>query len=180
MTLEEVYRTHFRFVWRALRRLGVSEIDAQDATQEVFIVVHRKLSTFEGRSQMTTWLFSICLHVARSRRRKSHARHEVQDADAIDALEDHAADPNALSEQRQRLALLDSLIDQLELDQRVVFTLFELEGMSGDEIAALLTIPLGTVYSRLRLARANFQAALARVRAKERHALGAPRQGGSR
>ena len=79
MTLEEVYREHFRFVWRSLRRLGIHERDAQDATQEVFLVVHRKLGEFEGRSQMTTWLFGICLRVVRNRKRKHSARFEVHD-----------------------------------------------------------------------------------------------------
>src|SRR5512138_2606481 len=69
MTFEEVYRTHFAFVWRSLRRLGIREEDAADAAQEVFIVVHRKLPEFAGRSKLTTWLYGVCFRVASERRR---------------------------------------------------------------------------------------------------------------
>ena len=178
MTLEEVYREHFRFVWRSLRRLGIHERDAQDATQEVFLVVHRKLGEFEGRSQMTTWLFGICLRVARNRKRKHAARFEVHD-EAMAEQPDGSATPDAEAERRRGLALLETILDSIDLDQRVVFTMFELEGMSGDEIAEILQIPLGTVHSRLRLAREAFRQALARVQARERSgALRPQRQGG--
>jgi RNA polymerase sigma-70 factor (ECF subfamily) len=180
MTLGEIYRAHFRFVWRALRRLGVAESDTQDATQEVFLVVHRKLAEFEGRSQMTTWLFSICLHVARSRRRKAHVRLEVSDDSSLEAHEDSSADLDAGLQRRQGLALLDSILDGMDLDQRVVFSLFELEGLSGEEIAALLEVPLGTVYSRLRLGREAFRQSLSRAQAKDRFlSLRPVRQGGA-
>jgi RNA polymerase sigma-70 factor (ECF subfamily) len=79
MTFQEVYQEHFRFVWRSLRRLGVRESDVADAVQDVFVVVHRKIADFEGRSKVTTWLFGICLRVARDRRRLAHVRHDVSD-----------------------------------------------------------------------------------------------------
>jgi RNA polymerase sigma-70 factor (ECF subfamily) len=180
MTLGEVYRDHFRFVWRALRRLGIPEADTQDATQEVFLVVHRKLAEFEGRSRMTTWLFSICLHVARSRRRKAHVRLEVFDEASLERHEDTSADLEANLQRRQGLALLESILDEMDLDQRVVFSLFELESLSGEEIRALLEIPLGTVYSRLRLGREAFRQCLSRAQARERFSTLRPlRQGGS-
>src|SRR5215470_15027470 len=69
MTFEETYRAHFAFVWRSLRRLGIREEDASDAAQEVFIVVHRKLPEFAGRSKLTTWLYGVCFRVASERRR---------------------------------------------------------------------------------------------------------------
>ena len=69
MTFKEVYDENFRFVWRSLRRLGVREGDVPDAVQDIFLIVHRKLGEFEGRSKVTTWLFGICLRVARDRRR---------------------------------------------------------------------------------------------------------------
>src|SRR6478609_4057881 len=69
MTFEDIYRAHFAFVWRSLRRLGVREEDANDVAQEVFIVVHRKLPEFAGRSKVTTWLYGVCFRVASERRR---------------------------------------------------------------------------------------------------------------
>src|SRR5450631_4356797 len=71
MTLHEIYQRHADFVWRTLRRLGVREAEASDAVQDVFVVVHAKLGQFEGRSSMTTWLFTICRTVARERRRRA-------------------------------------------------------------------------------------------------------------
>jgi RNA polymerase sigma-70 factor, ECF subfamily len=170
MTLGEVYRDHFRFVWRALRRLGVPEADTQDAAQDVFVVVHRKLSDFEGRSQMTTWLFSICLHVARNRRRKAQLRLEVSDEAVLERQADPSPDGEDQLRRREGLALLDSILDEMDLDQRVVLSLFELEGMTGEEIASLLELPLGTVYSRLRLGREAFRELVARAQARDRFA----------
>src|SRR3954470_17967759 len=59
-----LYEEHFEFVWRSLRRLGVSAASLDDATQEVFVVVFRRLADFEGRSSVRTWLFGIAIHVA--------------------------------------------------------------------------------------------------------------------
>ena len=64
---EDVYREHFGFVWRSLRHLGVAESDVEDGVQDVFVVVHARLATFEHRSQMTTWIYGICIHVAQAR-----------------------------------------------------------------------------------------------------------------
>src|SRR5271166_6140959 len=75
-TFPEVYRTHFPFVWRTLGRLGVRDADLLDVTQNVFLVVHRQLAGFEGRSKLTTWLFSICRRVARDYLRSAPIRRE--------------------------------------------------------------------------------------------------------
>jgi RNA polymerase sigma-70 factor (ECF subfamily) len=168
LTFKEVYEEHFRFVWRSLRRLGVPESDASDAAQDVFLVVHRRISEFEGRSKVTTWLYGICYRVARDRRRLAHVRRKVDDEDLIDQKADETADVAGEAERRQGLAILEALLDELPLDQRAVFTLFELEGMTGDAIAEALEIPVGTVYSRLRLAREQFRKSLGRMQAKDR------------
>lgn len=173
VTFQAIYDEHFRFVWRSLRRLGVREADVADAVQDVFLVVHRKLAEFEGRSKVTTWLFGICLRVARDRRRLAHVRHDVPDEGAIDARVDERADVAAEAERRQGLELLEAILDEMPLEQRAVFTLFELEQMNGDTIADLLEIPVGTVHSRLRLAREAFRQSLARRQARERFQLAA-------
>src|SRR5271169_5758061 len=82
-SFQEVYRNHFRFVWRTLGRLGVREADLSDVTQNVFIVVHRQLAGFEGRSELTTWLFSICRLVVKDYLRSAPIRLEV----AVDVRE---------------------------------------------------------------------------------------------
>jgi RNA polymerase sigma-70 factor (ECF subfamily) len=167
MTFEDVYDEHFRFVWRALRRFNVPEADLPDATQEVFVVVHRRLPEFEGRAKITTWLFRICLRVAKDRRRRAHVRHEVAVAEPEEGGT-LGADASAALERRDDLALFDAAMGELDLDQAAVFTLFELEAMTGQQIADTLDIPLGTVYSRLRLAREAFKKAVLRLAARRR------------
>lgn len=167
LTLRAVYDEHFQFVWRSLRRLGVREADVPDAVQDVFLVVHRKLAEFEGRSKVTTWLFGIAMRVARDRQKLAYTRRRVDDEDAVAGCVDASADAFAELERKQGLELLELILDGMPMEQRAVFSLFELDGLTGDDIAELLEIPLGTVYSRLRLAREVFQRAVTRLRARE-------------
>jgi RNA polymerase sigma-70 factor, ECF subfamily len=168
MTLKQIYAEHARYVWRVLRRLGVPEANAADATQDVFVVVHRRLGEFEGRARMTTWLFQICLRVASDRRKSARRRPEILDESLLEAAVDGAPDALAGVQQRERLALLEQALDAMDFDQRVVFTMFELEEMSGEQISEALLIPLGTVYSRLRLGRQAFSQALLMLQARRR------------
>src|SRR5579859_2411205 len=92
MTLEDIYAQYADFVFRTLRRLGVSDSDTGDAMQEVFLTVHRTLPAFEGRSSMKTWLFTICRSAARDRRRRAHQRYEVVDAALVEAEPDARGD----------------------------------------------------------------------------------------
>ena len=163
---QQVYDEHFRFVWRSLRRLGVREGDVADAAQDVFLVVHRRLGAFEGKAKMSTWLYGICMRVASDRRRSAFSRRSVGDDGSIERSPDERPSAHAEAERRQGLALLEAILDEMPLEQRAVFTLFELDGMKGEAIAELLEVPLGTVYSRLRLAREVFKRASARVRAR--------------
>ena len=167
MTFREVYEEHFRFVWRSLRRLGVRESDVQDAAQDVFIVVHRRLSEFEGRSKISTWLFGICYRVASDRKKLAHVRRRADGDEPLLDTPDERVDVAAEAERRQGLAMLEAILDELPMEQRAVFTLFELEGMTGEDIAETLEIPLGTVYSRLRLAREAFRRSVARLSARD-------------
>jgi RNA polymerase sigma-70 factor, ECF subfamily len=165
---EALYRAHFGFVWRALVRLGVPERDVADACQDVFVVVHERLARLDPRSRLTTFLYAVCLRMASDRRRRAAARYEVLGGEHELSVEQ---DPPVLSDRR---ALLAYALDQMPLEQRAVFTLFELEGMSGEEIATLLTVPVATVHSRLRLARDAFRLALRRAAARERFDLTRP------
>jgi RNA polymerase sigma-70 factor (ECF subfamily) len=169
VSFQEVYDDHFRFVWRSLRRLGVPECDVADAVQDVFLVVHRRLGEFEGRSKVTTWLYGICYRVARDRRRLAHVRRRADDDDGqLDDRPDERADVAAAAERRQGLAVLESILDEMPIEQRAVFTLFELDAMGGEAIADMLEIPVGTVYSRLRIAREQFRRSLSRLQARDR------------
>lgn len=145
------YEAHFHFAWRVLRRLGARDEELPDLLQEVFLVAHKKLPGFQGRGRVTTWLFSICHNVFRAARRRRREQ-PLPDDQSNDAAAAGASREDVLSARQLLLALPE--------EQRVVFLLFELEGLSGDEIAEALSIPVGTVRSRLRLARESFRSAL--------------------
>lgn len=174
-SFDEVYRGHVSFVWRSMRHLGVAEADAEDAVQDVFVVVHDKLASFEGRAKITTWIYGICIRIAQARRRRAHARHELAtDPDEI-VIAETAADAGESFERREAEGLLDQILDAMPLEQRAAFTLFELDGRSCEEIAVLTGAPLGTVYSRLRLARETFRRATKRLEAQAKFQTGGAR-----
>jgi RNA polymerase sigma-70 factor (ECF subfamily) len=177
LQLSEIYQRHADFAWRTLRRLGVSEAEASDAVQDVFLVVHAKLGQFEGRSSMTTWLFTICRTVARKRRRLAQQDRAVSSEASVEEELDLRADVARTAEHNERLALLEKLLAGLDVEQKNVFILFEIEKLTGEEISEALAVPLGTVYSRLQLARKAFREALTRGEARER--FSAERAGGT-
>jgi RNA polymerase sigma-70 factor (ECF subfamily) len=154
VNFQDVYRKHFRFVRRTLARFGVRRRDLLDVAQNVFVIVHRQLAGFEGRADITTWLFSICRLVAKDYLRSGPIRREViVDAGRIARHESSLLWRREPFDAPDGSRVLDALLQKLSDKQRKVFVLFELQEMSGEEIAGLLKIPLGTVRSRLRLAR---------------------------
>jgi RNA polymerase sigma-70 factor, ECF subfamily len=168
LSLRDIYRDHYRTVWMSLRRLGVREDDVADATQEVFLVVHRKLAEFEGRSQLKTWLFGISMRVARDRRRKASFRLETS-SDQLDAeAANDTLAQDAHAERNEACRTLEKVLEEMSPVHRVVFIMFELEGSSGEEIAETLGLPIGTVRSRLRLARETFERSAARIQLQAR------------
>lgn len=164
----EVYERHADFAWRSLRRMGVPEAEAGDALQDVFLIVHAKLPQFEGRSSLSTWLFTICRSVAHERRRRSQRERRHLDDASVEEELDLRVDVAREAEHNQRLAQLEAILSGLEPAQRNVFVLFEIEKLTGEEISEALAIPLGTVYSRLALAKKAFRQALQRDEARER------------
>jgi RNA polymerase sigma-70 factor (ECF subfamily) len=150
--------------------------DVADAMQDAFLVVHEQLPHFEGRSALNTWLFTICRSVATRRRRQYRRERDNATDISDDEIIDLRADVGRAAEHSQNLALLDGILQSLDANQRTVFILFELEKMSGEDISQALNIPLGTVYSRLQLARNGFRQALARHEAQAR--FGSLRAGG--
>ena len=156
---------HFDFVWRSLRRLGVARADADDAAQEVFLVLARRLDDLV-EDRVRAFLFATSLRVASTRRRSARRKPE-QALDEFDELPEAGLGPDELSELSRARVLLDEILDRMSLDLRSVFVLSELEEMSAPEIASLLGIPVGTVSSRLRTARDSFQGAVRRLAQQE-------------
>ena len=164
--LRAIHDAHGDFVWRSLHRMGVRDADLADVYQEVFLVIHQRLHTFDGSARLTTWLFGVCLRVASQYRRRAWVRRE-RPTEAPDEREDHAPRPDEALDARRRAERLRAILDALEPERRAVFVMFEIDGMSCEEIAAVVGAPLGTVYTRLRIARRDFEQAAARHRARD-------------
>lgn len=164
---EAIYEEHFDFVWRNVRRLGVPEASADDAVQDVFLVVHRRLAEFEARSSVRTWLYGILARVVRDHRR-ARVRHDARIA-ALAAV-DHESQPTPadVAAAREAARVLDELLDTLDEDKREVFVLVELEQTSVADVASALGLNANTAHARLRAARQQFEAAVARFRSKEK------------
>jgi len=159
---ETIYREHFRFVWRTVRRLGIEGALVDDVVQEVFVVVHRRLGDFEGRSAAKTWLYGIVRRVVADHRRTMRRKPlgTAPEGEGLDTASTPEEGPEASAEQAERVRLLHQLLSQLDEAKREVFILAELEGLTLAEIAEALGVNANTVASRLRAARREFEAAL--------------------
>lgn len=166
-SFDNVYDTYFPYVWRSVQRLGVPAASTDDVVQEVFMVVHRRLAEFEGRSTLKTWLYGIALRVARAHRLRAHRSNAMQPLDKEQLRAPDDARPDEQAENAEAARVVNTLLDGLDDDQREVFVLAELEQLSIPEIAEALDVKLNTIYSRLRLARAAFAEAAARYRARD-------------
>jgi RNA polymerase sigma-70 factor (ECF subfamily) len=169
-----IYAEHAQFLWRSLSRAGVADDDLPDALQEVLLVVHRRLDTFDGSCRVTTWLFGICLRVASTSRRTRRRRRE----DSMDPRTEQrlveSRDPEKVALARDARRRLEAALDRLDPEKRAVLVMFELEGLACGEIAELLGVPKGTVFSRLASARQLFLAALQRLELLESRTAQAP------
>ena len=160
LSFDEVYGAHVNFVWRVLRALGVPPTQLEDAAQDVFVVVHRRLADFEGRAAITTWLFAITRKVAARHRRRT----EVAPPRTVIAEQAADADPFADVARAEAAVTIAAILDQMDDDKRIVFALVELEQLSVAEVARMLDLNPNTAHSRLRLARAEFTAAARRMK----------------
>jgi RNA polymerase sigma-70 factor (ECF subfamily) len=165
VSAEGLFREYGAFAWRVLRRLGVAERDADDVCQEVFVTVHRRIATFEGRSSPRTWLYGVCVRTASEYRKRAAHRHEVVADHAHEASVDASQESDAAL--REARAMLDRILEGLDDDQRAVFVLYEIEELPMTEVAIAVGCPLQTAYSRLHAARRDVDAAVHRFRAKE-------------
>jgi RNA polymerase sigma-70 factor (ECF subfamily) len=172
---DRLYEDNFKYIWRAARRLGIDPADTDDVVQEVFVIAHRRLSEFEGRAQIKTWLFKILVrvvrHYFRTQKRKPGHRPSTRGdvfVHEIDEVHAHPAQgPAEAVERAEAVRILDRLLGRLDADKREVFVLAEIEQMSSVEIADVIGANVNTVYSRLRAARQEFERALTRFKTRE-------------
>jgi RNA polymerase sigma-70 factor, ECF subfamily len=164
-SFDPIYEEHFQLVWRTLRRLRVPDSQLEDATQDVFVVVHRQLAGFQGKSSLKTWIIGITVRVAGDwlRRRRRHRTEELPAN--VSAGTEGPLERLARSE---AVSVLYQLLDALPAKQRTAFVLAELEELSVAQIAELLDESVHTVKSRLHAARRSFDIALGRHRARDR------------
>ena len=160
----ELFETQFSYVWHVLKRLGVAERDLEDLTQQVFLQVHGQLPKFDGRRPLRPWLFSFAYNAASNYRALSRHRVELSVVPPEQTCPKAAADEQLIT--RQELELAELALSRVSLDRRAVLLLHEVEGHSMPEIAESLSIPLNTAYSRLRLAREEYEQAVRRLRAQ--------------
>jgi RNA polymerase sigma-70 factor (ECF subfamily) len=165
--IQDLYREHFAFVWRTLRRLGVAPPSLDDAVQDVFLVVHRRLADFERGASPKPWLFGIAVRVAQQHRRSQWRQHRsLGFAEQVHGTEQ--LDPYRAAALAESAGTVQRFLAALDEDKRNVFILADLEQMSGQEIAHALNVNLNTVYARLRAARKLLISTLQRERARER------------
>lgn len=159
-----VFLQHGAFIHRSLIRLGVRPADADDALQEVLVVIHRRLKEYEpGRAALPAWLFGIALRVAKSYRRRLANRKEVAVSSVSEGVDERTPERDVdVLRARQRL---QGILDGMSPEKRATFVLFELEGFHCERIAEVTGVPIGTVHSRLHAARREFERALLRLRA---------------
>lgn len=161
-SLAEIYREHAPFVFRVARRMGVSDDATDDIVHEVFIILHRRLAEYDGRASMTSWLFQITRGVV-----SNHRRGQARESRRLQLVPSPDAPPvpDAQVARSQAARAVHDFLDTLDVDQRQVFELCDMEGLRAPEVASLLDVKLNTVYSRLRLARDKFRSFAAGYRA---------------
>lgn len=171
LDVTQLHDEYADFVWRSLQRLGVDLGSLEDALQDVFMVVHRRLDSYDGTAKMSTWLFGICLRVASAYRKRAYLKHELASLEDNDQKDEAPrADPEQNALRREAEQRLEQGLSAMALERRAVFVMFEIEGMPTNAIAEILGIPKGTVHSRLHKAREEFAAALSRQ--EEAHQAG--------
>lgn len=164
-SFREIYESWFDYVWRTLKRLGVRDAELEDAAQEVFVVVHRRLDDYDPSRPLRPWLAGIAYKVAaRERRRPRHTREQFTDDRALTERPCHGPDPERAVQTQQRRARVIEALSTLDPERRIIFVMHEIDGTPCPEIGEALGVPLNTVYSRLRIARLRFKASMDRLR----------------
>lgn len=145
----ELFHAHAPFVWRVLRRHGVPEPDLEDVCQEVFVVVHRRLASFEGRSTLRTWIYEIARRSALAHaRRRGDLRTSTTSTDT-ENLQTEAPSPEACLQRGRELSWLEAALARLHAEQREAFVLYELEELTLAEVAEAQGCAINTVHYRV-------------------------------
>ena len=159
-SFDAVYRTRFVDVARWVRALGANDADVEDLTQEVFIIVRRKLAAFDGRN-LPGFLYRIAQRTVRDHRRSAWFRNLLGKRGPLPELTSSTPTGLQTIQQAERRKVLASILARMSEKRRTTFVLFEVDGYSGEEIAQIQSLPLKTVWTRLHHARKDFMRLLA-------------------
>jgi RNA polymerase sigma-70 factor (ECF subfamily) len=166
-SLAQIYDANFGFVWRNAKRLGVPEASAEDVAQDVFLIVQRRIGDFDGRASLQAWIFGILVRVVRGHRRSFRRKGArcvslEQDASSHAVTAAPGPTPSDLAEHSERVRLLDTLLQELDEEKRLLLILSELEQWTLREIAQFMGSNISTIHVRLRAAKRAFEQAHAR------------------
>jgi RNA polymerase sigma-70 factor, ECF subfamily len=162
-SFQELCTVYFEFVWKCARAFGSKSDEIDDIVQDVFLVVQRRHADLKEERLARSWIYSITRRVVSTHRRRRRER-DSRDAPDVDSLKSPEQSPLAAAERQLEVRILSTLLEGLDERKREVFVLSEILEMSGREIAETIGVPMNTVYSRLRAAREDFDAAAQRQR----------------
>jgi len=167
---EAIYAEYLDFVWASARYFGVKRAAMDDVVQEIFMVIHRKIATLRRPEALRSWIYGIVrrtvINYLRTQRRRNAS--DIVLSLHVETQKETQPTPLELAEQKEAENLLLGVLGEIDARKREVLMLVELHGMTAPEISSGLAIPLNTVYTRLRMARAAFDAALLRRIAREK------------
>jgi RNA polymerase sigma-70 factor (ECF subfamily) len=152
---QEVYRAELSWVLRTLRRLGIPDAEVEDVAHDLFVAVFRHFDAYDPARPRRPWLFGFAIRIARDHRALARHRVEIKGEHAEPPASGRGPDDAIDQERKRRLVL--RVLDALDLDKRSLIVMHDLDGMTAPQIAEILGVPVNTVYSRIRLARAAFE-----------------------
>jgi len=167
LEFRDIYERWFDDVSRWIRALGGPQADREDLVQDVFLVVHRRLPDFDGQN-VPGWLYQIARHRVRDFRRLLWVRHLLFGSVPLsEGLAKGGASPADTLETNEKRELLERLLRKLNDTERAALVLFEIDGYSGEEIAAIQAVPLNTAWARIHKARKKLKAELVKLESRE-------------
>jgi RNA polymerase sigma-70 factor (ECF subfamily) len=162
-----IFRSECSYVFHSLRRLGVHERDLEDVAHDVFLAIHKKLDDYDPSRPLRPWIFAFAFRFAADYRKLArHRREKLSDRDDTnDPVDSSESLDERIDAERNRQLVVEGL-EALDLEKRAVFVMHEIDGNAIPAVASALGIPVNTAYSRLRLAREQFAAAIKRIRSR--------------
>jgi len=156
-SFEQLYAEYATFTWRVLQHLGVPDASIEDAVQELWVVVHRRIAGFEGRSELRSWLFGIAINIARTQRRSQQRRQKNERGRVLGEPWAMRIDPHEGERQREAFDLVQRFLSTLDDERRAIFVSVLLEGMSTPETALSVGLRVDQIQNRVRALRRSFK-----------------------